>query len=388
MRSLKRNSDPLAGEIFNKPISYQRYEDAPERLHSLYFPDETPKQATCSYEVLGPSKYTVKIKPDVARVPQSYVHEFQDMLVYRGLLASPRGTYFFDSVPTWPRGRFPSVINGGPPGDHYNYSLGRGHFALPQPSGQRALIEEPVVWSYVQHNIFGHTLLEIIPQLWARPHLADAKMLLHYQCKQLPPYIFDLTAPFGLTKESFVLAPELARCRKLFVVSRPVRLNGYFSQKAADIFTQISNYYAKKRRPGLPEKIYLSRRNINFKERRLENEILCEELFVRHGFTSLALENLSMPEQIRIMAQARRIAGPVGSAMHNIVFAQNPKNVSLFAMAPNNFKPLKNYALIENFYGRKLSVVWGEPQDQSYLSTWKMDLRHLETALKEWLKND
>jgi len=65
-------------------------------------------------------------------------------------------------------------------------------------------------------------------------------------------------------------------------------------------------------------RIYVTRRLARF--RRLANEAAIEQVLARYGFETVALEELSFADQVRLAAQARTIAGPHGAGLANIAF--------------------------------------------------------------------
>src|SRR5262249_27742200 len=79
-----------------------------------------------------------------------------------------------------------------------------------------------------------------------------------------------------------------------------------------------------------PSKVYFTRRHLGDEivpgSRRvlISNEADAEDFFRRRGYEIVAPEMLPFEEQVAIVANATHIAGPSGSALHLVLFNNNP----------------------------------------------------------------
>jgi tetratricopeptide (TPR) repeat protein/capsular polysaccharide biosynthesis protein len=84
-----------------------------------------------------------------------------------------------------------------------------------------------------------------------------------------------------------------------------------------------------------PERIYISRAKAGY--RRLFNEAEVLDLLQAYGFVSVALEELSLDEQIDLFRNAKTIVAPHGSGLTNILFCQ-PETQIVELVCPQYFR--------------------------------------------------
>jgi len=77
------------------------------------------------------------------------------------------------------------------------------------------------------------------------------------------------------------------------------------------------------RYPAAPERLYISRRQVNYKRlrRRLANEAQLEARLRRLGFTIIQPENQSIAEQAQLFGAARCVVAPHGAGCVNLLFS-------------------------------------------------------------------
>lgn len=85
------------------------------------------------------------------------------------------------------------------------------------------------------------------------------------------------------------------------------------------------------------EKIYFTRRHWQAGERRsAANQEAIEARFVARGYTLIAPETLTIPQQIQLMQTARIVVGEDGSALHNIIFAPPGARLGVLSLPERN----------------------------------------------------
>lgn len=138
---------------------------------------------------------------------------------------------------------------------------------------------------------------------------------------QFPQYALQCLRAFGIDPDKIVIMGEDAMAfEDLVVPERLFRLNHSADPALAWVHRKIISQVDEVAKPI--ERIYLSRRKISLKHltRVIANEVLVEKLFRQAGFAVNYPEELPFKNQLSLYANARVVAGPSGSAMHNSLF--------------------------------------------------------------------
>jgi Capsular polysaccharide biosynthesis protein len=380
-------SDPWLSDftgIFANPFTAVDYKDTPEVIEQIHYcGPEKISQSSIIYE-LGITPKETSFICTQPNIPDIFAYRIHDAMVYNLVPYSTAGGFFLDAARN-PHGKIKKT---GKPANIEPKDLGNGSFVLQEG----ALIKRTNIYPepsmcFQTRGGFGHFLLECIPDLWVLEKGIKPKLITGLSPKKHAPhkFILDMLSPFGMGENDFIrpVQHEAALAKKFFICTRSSVLGVFVSESAKNIFRRIAEFHHEKQPDNFLKKIYLSRKN--YLRRQLINEDACENLFKKYGFTIITPETLPYSEQIRLFSNASHIAGPVGSALHNIVFSLTEK-VNLLVMMPENFSAPGFWA-IEHSYGRKLCCVTGAYcRNQSDLSfSWKMSLKNLDYALKQWL---
>ena len=111
----------------------------------------------------------------------------------------------------------------------------------------------------------------------------------------------------------------------------------YCNSNHRDLFQAISSGLTNSSPAGLAHstdldaisnKIYLSRSRVEHGLRFSVNEHVLEQHLHQRGFSIIHPQELPITDLIAILSQATVVAGPSGSAMHNILFAHNQAQMS------------------------------------------------------------
>lgn len=142
---------------------------------------------------------------------------------------------------------------------------------------------------------------------------------------RFPGYALQCMRVFGIDPDKVVIMGEEAMAfEELVVPERLFRLNHSVDPALAWVHRRIGSQFEAGAEAGVetPERIYLSRRKLSFKQltRVIANEVLVEQLFRQAGFTVIYPEELPFEDQVALYANARVVAGPSGSALHNSLF--------------------------------------------------------------------
>lgn len=132
---------------------------------------------------------------------------------------------------------------------------------------------------------------------------------------------------------------------------------------------------------------YFSRSKVKNGLRSSVNEISLEEELTKLEFEIVHPELLQQSELYGIINNSRIIAGPMGSAMHNILFRTNPEPLTTLNFA--HFLPPLNFAMIEsccgierNIYSRSCEETKGETEGNLLYFDVKSCLEAVDHALK------
>lgn len=203
---------------------------------------------------------------------------------------------------------------------------------IPRPEPLRR-VREPVFFIGKPVAHYGHAILDTMARLWALNRLRpDMKVVylplgtsniqysvvrqllnglgigedrLHHD--RLPTVFDELICPLPAIQWSARAYP---------VLDRPHRR----------LAQRIGDGDADLRRP-----IYLSRRGLGAGHRRIDGEDVLEQRLEREGYLVVRPETLSLADQIEIFNSDAPVIGPIGSAMHTLLFRrrQSPKPLAM-----------------------------------------------------------
>lgn len=393
MKSLRPMAGhPLLRVAFDKPMRVTLPENSPECVKTYLIASDGTPVAPIIQRELGLNPGSLEAPRWYDSIPDLRIHELSGVLLCNGALYSGAGGFFPESVRIFDQNNHIRR--------YYNYRdncflrrLGNGYY-IPQryhEDQEPALVEceEIVLPFFTMQAVYGHWLLEGLTCLWAWEHvrrLAGGRRpkLLLSPIHEVPAYVKDFCLPFGITEDDYLFpASSCMRLHRLFLPTRAYMHMGYVSATAKESWNTIAAYYDQASSLVGLEKMYISRRRV--KSRSLLNEAECEEVFIRHGFNVIHPQELSLADQIRLFAEARYIAGPVGSGMHNVVFSRHPGALKTLFLAPRDFASLSAIAVIEQSYGRTANFAYGQERQKGGPNTWSLDVKNLEEAVEQWL---
>ena len=223
-----------------------------------------------------------------------------------------------------------------------------------------------------RHSGHGHLLTEALSQMWGASHVRPDRIIVNKKAAgyfaPLMACLFD--APFQRFKNPVVL-DHLVLATPSYVGSN------YISEQFVANCQTIRDMLAPQQDP---RPLYVSRRFAS--KRLLLNEEDVEQIFADRGFRILYPERTDLREQIQAFADATMVAGPVGSALYNIVFSRlRPKRLIL---APANFHT-NNDLMLGAFTGSAPNYVFGSGAGHSRLdgmmADWTIDLEAVRRAV-------
>ena len=139
---------------------------------------------------------------------------------------------------------------------------------------------------------------------------------------------------------------------RLMVPSWPTPAKLAPSAGVYDIYRRAVAKPASAERPLL----YLTRRNVS--SRQMMNEDIVCELFNSRGFLTVDPGSLSFPEVRELFANPACVAGPFGSAFHNLAFSSG-KPTNLVLLPDHTQHHLAEIALWHGDLGLRFGYLWG-----------------------------
>ena len=163
------------------------------------------------------------------------------------------------------------------------------------------------------------------------------------------------------------------RARRLVVVP-PTWIEWHYGHRDHQrLFRQAAWGWQQRGEASTARLLYFSRSRVQGGLRHSVNEEALEEALGQRGFAVIHPQELPLPEVVALVNGASLIAGPMGSAMHNVLF-RLPDTPPLATLNFAHHLPGTNNALLErcsgighNFYLRSCEETHGEPGEPGLL---------------------
>lgn len=221
-------------------------------------------------------------------------------------------------------------------------------------------IEQPVIFqSPIQHH-WGHFITETLSRSWAARELHDlidgASFFHNGRLARLEgtmqPVLFELLCLGGFRQMAIDPAASRVRFAKCFVPTQSFALgdSGHADPRHLETPRRIAErLLASRSRDGRP--VYFSRSRIaDAKSRRwIGNEIELEVLLEALGVLVVHMQELTLAEQIAILNTHNVFIGPIGSALHDIMFCLPDHHVTTFVLTA--FRVGTEYLLVNEIVG-------------------------------------
>ncbi|MCZ4058020.1 glycosyltransferase 61 family protein [Pantoea sp. LMR881] len=242
-------------------------------------------------------------------------------------------------------------------------------------------IADPLYYVDTEHpDIFGHFLIEVLPDLWAF-HLIGIKNLKVATSVKMNSAYLKMLASVGIGSDQVVHIDGPIKAKTVYVPSVMIQRRRYVDPTGRDIFERIKSL-ANLSKQVDARRIYVSRSRAP--GRGLENEKAIEAIFEGFGFTIIHPQELPMEDQIKLFRDAKMIAGTGGSAMHNAIYSGDDAKVLILAT-------VNWFVLADAFICREegqLGYVFGQSIENDldpngrHKSEWSIDPEHVKKAIK------
>lgn len=171
---------------------------------------------------------------------------------------------------------------------------------------------------------YGHFLLETTPRLSFYLKNRDKYRHICFSAfnQEMPSYAKEFFDLLKIPLSDIILCDTYTKFKKVVLSPCSYYHRKYFN----DDFTYPFVEAAKNITPAKYKKIYFTRKYWNNMAKCFGEEDL-EKVFNKNGFHSVAMERLTLKEQIAVIKGAEVIAGINGTAFHNILFSDQQKTV-------------------------------------------------------------
>jgi capsular polysaccharide biosynthesis protein len=174
---------------------------------------------------------------------------------------------------------------------------------------------------------FGHFLIETVPALWWARQVDDDVALIFHPFDEAGRNVFadtahgrDCLALLGLAPDRIVMATADLAVEELLLPPRHYDMRTGPRYDFREIYRILAAAAQRSQPKRAASRIYLSRRLLKRRLRRLSNDAAVERRLARRGFAVVHPQHMSLVEQINAAAGADIVAGVDGSALHLSAF--------------------------------------------------------------------
>lgn len=206
------------------------------------------------------------------------------------------------------------------------------------------------------HLHYGHFLLASLCRMWAwsRSAFPGIKLLVHGDPRAAfggVPYVATLLSALGVGLDDLVAFGEPTRIRRVIVASPCFEETNFAHAAFARMARQIgSSLLAGTVAVADDTPVYLARWQLPRGVHRLVNEEALVSVLADAGVEVVFPEQLSLQQQVRLMADRRTIVGQGGSAFHTAAFVGEPRKCLMLQNGPTL---LSNQPLIDRVCGHE-----------------------------------
>jgi hypothetical protein len=240
--------------------------------------------------------------------------------------------------------------------------------AYPVSSHEMTHIHETVVYGGLIFDHYGHVISEGLSRMWWFLENPDSGYKFAFISKWAPISetgkikFVDFYRMLGLREEDIILIKEPTRFDSIIVPEQSSYPHIGFTDKDVSVYNAIRDSVT----PAGYEKVYLTRTKLVPKH--IINEEYFEEYYRSLGYEVIAPEQLSIRDQVAVMAGAKEIACVSGTLCHQILFCHDgikitilPKTTDiLWSQMPINEKRKANVYYVDVSINFLPNRVWGK----------------------------
>lgn len=197
---------------------------------------------------------------------------------------------------------------------------------------------------------YGHALLESLSRCWALDRLPNAPLVFHAPTvNRTPEFFAAFLDRLGIGPDRVHLLNQPTRIDRLHVPDAAIELKRRAYGAARETFGRIAGESVT---PS-DQPLYVSRARLPDSKRLVIGEDVLEGILSAEGFAIIHPETMTIDEQVRAFSHHTTIVGPIGSAMHNIVFNRSAAKVAYLVGTLPSF----NYMLCDSLIGAQSSYI-------------------------------
>lgn len=172
------------------------------------------------------------------------------------------------------------------------------------------------------HHWFNyyHWLTETMVRIWAvKNDLDDYTLLLPENLREIG-FVQQSLEALKVRNIEWVKEGAILQIPNLTLVENKPYNGHYDPQQMQQLGAFFRNYAALQQpnHPDFGERIFITRKNAA--RRKMVNEAEIEDLLVRYGFRSVALEDFSLIQEVSILSKAKYVIGMHGAGLTNMLF--------------------------------------------------------------------
>lgn len=184
-------------------------------------------------------------------------------------------------------------------------------------------INQKVIYGGVLSPHYGHFLIESTVRLYyyLQHRNDDTYIVFSKLVNYIPQFVKDFFELLNIPDDKIIYIDKITQFSQVIVPYKSFT-RSYYTNEFSVPFIEAS----KNIKPAQYQKIFFSRKDWNGVAKCLgENNL--EKIFNKNGFKSIAMEKLSLRQQIAVIKGANVIAGINGTSFHNILFSASPKTL-------------------------------------------------------------
>jgi capsular polysaccharide biosynthesis protein len=197
-------------------------------------------------------------------------------------------------------------------------------------------IEQPVLYLGELKRHYGHFLTDGMARLWALDRMpVDAPAFFHLDPVDAMgvSHVGQVMEALGIPAERMIWPDQATVFSEILCPMPAIQL----SVRAYDAFDRPHRWAAQALagdldRPSRP--VYLSRRGLGEGHREIFGEEELEARLEAEGYLVVQPEKLTLTQQIALFDQDKPVVGPVGSALHTVLFRRRVRGQKLGVLTP------------------------------------------------------
>lgn len=188
-------------------------------------------------------------------------------------------------------------------------------------------MDEIVVYGGVVSGHYGHFIIEFLSRMWWHLENRDCAHKFVFIMPDAENYnkvpFMDFFNLLGIREEQLILLKAPMRFSSIIVPDQTTYNSSGFNDKAVSVYNAIRDSVV----PAHYDKIYLTRTRLKNKD--CINEEYFENFYHSLGYEIISPEQLSIKEQVSIMAGAKKVVCISGSLHHQILFCHDGVDITV-----------------------------------------------------------